>query len=269
MDIINDYEGYYLHGFPCFYYSQYKEESEYLFFGGHYQIKVESVRNMLTLENCQSSIKPLAQFSRIFNGDAPQQDDDDMSVSDVSMVKCLCDNEIGFGINKNERINQYIYKCFKAYSQNKTYIILNIEWIKDTYKDFRDLFFYDIKHYFNTADVSDKIFSVTDKSNMFTHDLFRLLPNLQTIVLITTNINGSSVYPLSLSYLLSQIENTSLNKVIIKATRKSGKSWLMDMWSSKEIVSEMFANRNYQMKYQTQPNSEAGVEDNVIIYKNK
>ena len=269
MDIIKDTEGWYLHGFPCCYYSQYREESEYLFCGGHYPLKIESVRNMVTCQNYESSIKPLAQFSKLFDGYVPGR----MNNKDRSLVVDLCDYSFGFVVDKNIKISEYIYKCFKAFSQNKTYIVLNTDWMNGTYKEFKKMLYHDIKGYKCWDDVNDKI-SDKNKFNLFKSDLFRLLPNLQTIVLITTTGDGTDVYPLSFLCLLSEIENTSLNKLIIKAIRATrygyDKSWLLDIWStSKEQVSKLFANKNYQIKYQTQTNSFAYTEDIVIISKNK
>ena len=264
MDVIDGPEGYDLHAFPCFYYSQYKEESEYLLFGGHYQIRVNSIRNMITQNNYQSFIKPLAQFEKIFNGSRPYG----MSVSDICVVKCLCDSVFGFVVdfNKNKKIKKYIYKCFKAYSQNKTYIVLNTDYIKDTYKEFRNMIFYDIKKYKYD---DDKILSVSDRVNVFKSDLFRLLPNLQTIVFITTDWNGYFIYPFSFLCLLNEIYNNSkLKKVIIKATRKNKEkeSWLL--WSKEEVI-KIFANKNYKTTFKTQKNSFGDVEDCVIICKDK
>ena len=226
-------------------------------------MEIKSIRNMITQKNYQSFIKPLAQFEKIFNGQGVGGSN--MSVSDISMVKCLCDSLFGFVVsfNKNKKISEYIYKCFKAYSQNKTYIVLNIDEISRSYKDFINMMFYDIKQY-----EYNKIESVTDRVNVFKSDLFRLLPNLQTIVFITTSLYGEYVYPFSFLCLLNEMNNSKLKKVIIKATRinKEKESWLL--WSKEEVI-KIFANKNYKTTFKTQKDSAGEVEDCIIISKHK
>ena len=100
-------------------------------------------------------------------------------------------------------------------------------------------------------------------------DLFRLLLNLQTIVLITTDIVGCDIYPFSFLCLFNEMENSSLKKVMIKAIRATDygydKSWLFDKGIKEELKQEV-AKTDYKIKYQTQTNSQNKTEDIVIIY---
>merc|ERR1711933_87400 len=58
----------YLRSFACSHISRFKEEDEYLFFGGFYRIKVVSVRLIKTKQNMQKFVAALFYFDAMLTG---------------------------------------------------------------------------------------------------------------------------------------------------------------------------------------------------------
>eukprot|EP01084_Bolivina_argentea_P260441 439823_1 len=59
------YQHGFLHGFSCGWVSRYKEEAEVIYIGGHYRIKIESVRIINRNQNFEEYFAVLAKFNKI------------------------------------------------------------------------------------------------------------------------------------------------------------------------------------------------------------
>ena len=253
----------YLHGFNCSWLSQFKEESECLFFGGHYRMKVEAVTVMATSRNYRSFFSALEKVNRVFNGDFVSKES--LSNKDRVFINFLL-----FGVTKKKKrgrppridlewlkSDEYMKDTITSFKKNKMQIVLNLHnSSKNDYK-MGDKFMHNIKvrqyrdeykwrddayDWYNkeknksaVRDVKIDGLSLSDSTNLFRENIFKLFDNLKTIILITTDHIGKKEYGFSLMYLLSIIwKSATLKNIEIKAiTRGSLKdSWLRNLWTS-------------------------------------
>ena len=130
----------YLRGFYCGWISQFREEEETLFFGGHYRIRIASIRNMKTHDNHQTIMQALSKFSRLFHGQWVRNPS--WEESDFVIIKALFLWKLG-KVGKNKKIKEYIYKSFQAFCDFQTAAKLDMLWIEDVPVDLRELMVYD------------------------------------------------------------------------------------------------------------------------------
>eukprot|EP01084_Bolivina_argentea_P214765 364581_1 len=80
-------------------------------------------------------------------------------------------------------------------------------------------------------------------SNLFKSELLSIFKNVKTIIIRTTNDRGYCCYALSMISLLSLIESTSMDKIIIKAVtdEDDGYNWIESLWNvNKEIITNKY-----------------------------
>merc|ERR1712176_1433087 len=104
---------YYLRSFACSHISRFKEEDEYLFFGGFWRIKVVSVRLIKTKKNMQKFVSAIFEFDKALNG----------GYFDKKKTKngyLIIDNLIKTKLQKQTKnmiLPQYILDCFIHFVQ--------------------------------------------------------------------------------------------------------------------------------------------------------
>eukprot|EP01084_Bolivina_argentea_P074381 134930_1 len=100
-----------------------------------------------------------------------------------------------------------------------------------------------------------------DVSNLFKSELLSIFKNVKIIIIKTTNNSASVCYTLSVICLLSLIESTSLDKIIIKAVTKKidgyncidtkkidGYNWIESLWNvNKEIITNKYHIKKYNI----------------------
>ena len=142
------------------------------------------------------------------------------------------------------------------YIQNKQQIIFDLAQLNGVDNKMRDLIMYPLGGVNLYEGEKEKKRDISDFVNVFRSEIFGIFKNIQTIIIITTHWEGFRSYSLSLSLLLSLIESTSLDKVIVKAvsyTDNFGKNrdkkeynWIYSLWSSScSIIKEEYDGKNY------------------------
>eukprot|EP01084_Bolivina_argentea_P228679 386176_1 len=112
-----------LRGFNCHWLSAFKEESEVLWFGGHYRIKIESVRILKTHNNYELFFVAFSKFNQFFNGTYDEFRGDQMSSVEKQIIMKLLNwksNRLDGGFH------QYIYDSFLLFTKSKTQIVLHL-----------------------------------------------------------------------------------------------------------------------------------------------
>ena len=255
-----------------------------LFFGGYYRIKIESIRIRRTRQNFETFIYSLWCFdTMITGGKTPNKvSDDDVFIigslmnilkpkstsnasksSKTGSLKTGCnknaksdkeklDNEIEKKI-ETKQFDDYIYSTFNCFIQNKQQIILDLDRLNNGDKKMRDLIMYPLDGVDLSEGHKEKKRKTKKFVNVFRSEIFGIFKNVKTIIIITTDPWGETSYSLSLSLLLSLIESTSLDKVIVKAVtykdwRDNDKeyNWIYSLWSSScSIIKEEYDGKNY------------------------
>eukprot|EP01084_Bolivina_argentea_P251275 421379_1 len=186
----------YLRGFPCYLFSRYKEESEMLFMGGHYRIKIESVRIIEgkngICQNFQLFFTALAKLNTMINGGI-------ISPNEISKEKIIISSFFAYKLgksNKNiEKFDKYILKTMDAFSTQITQIVLNYSYLCNDGrqdKEMRDLIM-DENIQFND---DKKLVKAGEKINLFRKTLFKIFKNIKNIQIFTTGATGLFPCPL-------------------------------------------------------------------------
>eukprot|EP01084_Bolivina_argentea_P179503 310175_1 len=251
----------YLSGFPCYLFSRYKEESEILFFGGHYRIKIESVRIIESKMNFESMFTALSKFNNIINGGyiKPKQ----ISNHEKSIILNLWSYRLGD--SKMTHIDQYVVKTIDSFFIQKTQIVFNLSYLCDDRcmdKALRDMIMYKISM------GKDVILTEYDKINLFRETVFQAFRNIQTIIIYTTSGDGHDPCPLSFVSLLAVITKSSLKRITIKAVQCEQKSWIETIW--KETRKELrgkYREKNFTILLKNATNSKGNKEDCIVIEK--
>ncbi len=171
-----------------------------------------------------------------------------MSKDDVFVIKRLFDN------NKIRRVtfDTYIYNTFIAYTHTKKQIVFALDdlYQDDANSEMRDLVMHKMS---KGSDVRVD----NDVSNLFKSELLSIFKNVKTIIIKTTYSHRSDCYTLSMICLLSLIESTSLDKIIIKAVtdayKKDKYNWIESLWNvNKEIITNKYHTKNYNINVKTE-----------------
>lgn len=257
-------------GFYCAWISRFAEESETVFFGGHYRVSIESLRAIKTNKNYYVISNALSKFNAMIKGSYVRQKDVD--AQEKHLILKLIEDKLrakGNDLNKNG-IDEYMMRTFKAYTNHQRQIILDLHWLYDNDGDLLDLIMEEI--------VRGKQLNDDDGRNLFKLSLFEIYENVEEVHIYTTRYTGSAVYYFSFWELLKRIEILKFERIMVKAIRKGsedkynddkdyGTSWLKDLWG---IYKERLC-RSYQSKGMTiyllnaQENSDNYIEDCVVI----
>merc|ERR1712176_324315 len=208
-----------LRAFDCSFISRFKEEDEYLFFGGFYRIKVVNVRLIKTKQNMQKFVAALFYFDAMLTGASLYKIK--TGKNDYSII----DNLIKTSLSKqtNVKLPQFMLDCFKAFTQNKKQISLHMLSLHE-YADERinNLIFYSL-----VKRETKKVFKPKhdNLSNVIHPNLFALFPNVSSLT-IDTHLDFEFCF--SLLALLNVIFGTNLNQIIIKAY---GYCWIQSVWN--------------------------------------
>ena len=94
-----------------------------MFFGGHWFIKIESIRIRATMQNFETFIYSLWCFDKMLTGDYVKK----VSDSDISIIGSLMDNILGQPTTKT--FDPYIISTFDCFCKSKQEINLNLEYL--------------------------------------------------------------------------------------------------------------------------------------------
>eukprot|EP01084_Bolivina_argentea_P234777 395229_1 len=220
--------------FNCSWISKYKEEDERLFNGGQYKVRIESLIIMKNQYNYETFFHALFWFDCMLSGSDMKDCDDHVSAVDENIISSLIEDQLG--MKRNSDIHEYIYDTFCLFCVQKTLITINIHYIK--------LYFIKMYHLLQI--------------NMFRNLIFNIFPNINKVIIYSTNEDGKHIYPQSLpdiSSMIHSITGISSNiEVIVKATHTykgdnilaewKGRSWIFDAWKSMKFKPKLEITRN-------------------------
>ena len=244
--------------------SNYSGEDEYLFFGGDWRIKIESIRHIYNGRNYKEFMDALFYFDCMLNGTSMYGEDPTDEQYEILQKLIKHSYKLGF----DNHYDKYVNDTFDAFISHKTQIILNLNDLDDlttiNFKQFSELIMYSLS-WDQTTTVEQHIiampgteFSTAGEikfyTNIFKIDvIFRLFKNLKEIVIYTTNVTGSYSYIMDLETLLDLIKFHESKfmiddeiRIVIKATcrwiawddHEAGGydcSWISNLWTYSEV----------------------------------
>eukprot|EP01084_Bolivina_argentea_P320586 556259_1 len=251
---IDEHTHRHLKGFPCYLYSRYKGEDEYLFIGGHYRIKIESVRIIYGKQGkCQNFEEFFGAFNKlnnILNGGYVESKN--INKKEKKIISSLLSGKV-------DKFDEYIKKTIKAFILNKTQIVLNYyvlsAWDMDV--ELREMIMYGMRRMET---------SIEDKTNLFRKTLLKRFKNIQTVIIYTTDVWGGDSCPLSFLWLLSEIEKVSFSEIIIKGVCKDKKnpkpSWIYMIWKkTRNSLIQKYKEKNLKILFKNTKNERGCKED--------
>ena len=118
------------------------------------------------------------------------------------------------------KFNEYLYRTFKCFVNHKDKIDIDMhcidEYIED--KKVQNLLFYDIISFgmrYDNKDISKWMDANNNTQNLLKPIFFDVFKNVKEVKIKVDYLGTGSVYPFSLLSLLSIIQNTEVNKVLI------------------------------------------------------
>eukprot|EP01083_Nonionella_stella_P018436 51372_1 len=207
-----DMESYLLPSWNCSWLSTFSGEDERLWMGGHYRMKIETVRIMTTAKTYNRYLSSLFYFDRMVTNVAAASAYDDchptntdyLILCDLSRYKMKQDN---YGTHP-----QYILKTFEAYTKHKTHIVINLHFLDFYCPKLSHL----ITHKLKQKEIRGKKqleynMNGQTNTNILKPVIFKIFDNAQTLIICTTcsYANGTGEYPIDLLSLLSLLINAS------------------------------------------------------------
>eukprot|EP01084_Bolivina_argentea_P297767 513044_1 len=231
-----------LRGFDCSFISKCPQESEVLFFGGQYYIKLENIImiNMQSDTDLKKYVSVLGDLDVMLTGGYVKNMQND---SDLMILKELFSYKLG---KKTTQLmgNDYIHETFSAFAKRKRQIVLDLDHLSTAKnKNFIGLVMHKMSE---GADVKLD----HDVSNLFRPELLLIFNNVKTITIKTTDSYGRYCFALSMIGLLSLIESKSLDQIIIQAVtyKKDKYNWIESLWNvNKEIITNKYNIKNYNI----------------------
>eukprot|EP01084_Bolivina_argentea_P291447 500911_1 len=224
-----------LRAFNCSWISRYKGEDEQLFFGGCYRIKVKEIILRSTNQNFKTFIHSLYYLDAMITG-GTNLGNIKIHKKDVIIIENLINNILHKPTTK--RFNDYVYSTFLAFCNNKKEIILDLSKLIKADAKMVNLIMYSLDWNYTSTDYGTlKLRNDNDSTNLFRTELFDVFKNVKTIRIMTTTSKGQKSYTIALLRLLSLIESSSLEKIIIKSVRCSYKEdWGLSRSSSAGMI---------------------------------
>eukprot|EP01083_Nonionella_stella_P289492 985092_1 len=266
----------YLSGFPCGWLSDFKEEDEVLFMGGHFRIKIESVRILRgkgdQCQNFEAFFGALSKFNSMFNGSFAHKSFISSNEKEIiiSLINWILRNE-----SLVDKMDQYVLDTFQSFCQHKAHIVLNCSDLGAfNDEELLDMIFvYGMKRSDVNLDDNFKPVLKEGKANIFGKALFQIFKNIKNIDIYTTNYDGYGQYTLSFAALLDEIEKEHWNQVTIKGVHyywemRNIKSWVGALWSeSSKWLKQHCAKKGLQVSFRNEVNHKQNTVDCVVITK--
>eukprot|EP01083_Nonionella_stella_P268420 907395_1 len=224
-----------LRGFDCSWISRYPNESEVLFCGGEYRIRIESVVIIRTKDNYRQFFRALFYFDCMLNGSLlGGHHVKKITTSNNQTIKSLIHHKLE--IQPNSYPN-YINETFTAFTENKKEIFFNLHGIHMNLHALSALMLYSLTKtkIINPMKVRNRtrrVSIVGERKNMFKPLLFDLFPNANVITIYCKQLPFIE-YELDLLILLPLIQSASIwdlkhAKISIKAMSPS---WILSQFT--------------------------------------
>lgn len=229
--------------------SKFSEESERVFVGGRYPLKIQSITNCLTKQNYKKYYHAFYWFDAILNGSLHGKDEVDFKVRDhwiINMlIKCILCETGSFSEREEKEFDEmpnYIKQTFQNFIIQKTQIVINLDYLDTLYNDKNNLLSSLIMEESLIADSKKEIDDISYDSNNCNHNMVKfktlaMFKNLKKILIYSSDAyNGDKQYSFSLStFKASILNNDNLKSVeyVIKAyhnIRSGARSWIYNLY---------------------------------------
>eukprot|EP01084_Bolivina_argentea_P022656 42110_1 len=259
--------------FNCSWVSRYKEEDERLFFGGSWRTKIEAIRMLRTKINFGKYFHWLTYFDGMVNGTVMDRDTirreykskarktmkqlikstvESIPVADAKVLCMKKNNEI--------KLNKYLYQTFECFCRHKQQIVLPLEKLQNYCDEIlRNIIMHPMVCY------NSKYYLSNNKTNLFRELLFKIFPNLSSIVIYSR----PRTYAFSLVALLNLIQlSPILNEVKVQAeqyetTNGLDKSWL---WASTtRFIIQEYEKKGYKISLETKTFAQDEFDDELEV----
>ena len=166
-----DWNSEYLRVLSCSWISSYHGEEEMLFIGGRYRMRIESVTDLSTKTDYKVIFHALFYFDAMLNGSKMEENtDSEIRSRDCRIVEALVRHRLkrDNAHNDDESVfDEYILRTFEAFCSQKRQIVIN---------------WYIMEQHF------DKMrYLVQHETAILSPFVFKLFPNLESVILMTTN----------------------------------------------------------------------------------
>eukprot|EP01084_Bolivina_argentea_P294146 506051_1 len=194
-------QSYVLKCWNCSWISNYVGEDEYLWCGGYYQIKIETIITIEDNQNYQQYFKPLFYFDSMLSGSEITDPDNSITQLDIITLNNLIKHELV----ENDFVNsypKYVNATFHLFASSKTRIILRLGFIEfSVLSKIKSSLLGELTAQFDT----DCNMSSNNDLGQCMKRIFTLFPNCNSIVIDTTgwSKNGYFSFVISISSLLS------------------------------------------------------------------
>merc|ERR1712228_582533 len=212
----------FLRGWDCSWIGRFgKEEDERLFFGGFLRIKVVNLRLIETNENMKQFVSAIFYFDLLLT--AASLEDVKKHKNDFFIIEALMNHSLKK--ETNVTLPPFICDCFQAFTQNKKEMIFRFNYLHEFGdKRIKNLLFHSLDQ--RRFDKEFKRNDV-DQNNLIRLEMLSLFPNIKTLIIHSTNWNGSDSFSFSLMALLNVISQCNVNQIVIKSeTTLSGSNWI-------------------------------------------
>eukprot|EP01084_Bolivina_argentea_P316410 548450_1 len=232
-----------IRGFDVCWLSQFKSESEVLWFGGHHQMKIKSVHLIKKGTKYDKIFHELSQIDSILNGGSGTLGKKVQRLMSMKLDK-ISENKKSF--------DDYTKKTFLLWAKSKKIIILHSAAIFSRGKQ-------PLKRYAGFGGLERKDsgpvgregieFIMDSKNNIFRKELIQIFEDTENIIIHTTKrddyvstnsycigsrFSGYDEYNLCFLHLLSIVKDGSFNKITIQSEEQNG-GWLSKLWHSSQL----------------------------------
>ena len=220
-----------------------------LFFGGGHMVGIESITLLEGHFNFANITKLLFCFDIILSGGfAEAQIWSEIQQKHVKILKHLIDLQLKDEGNANKKkLHSYIYDTFNALIRNKEEIHISTGQImaQEANQEMIDMILHPIEREAkNVESVTDNPRGRGDMSNLFKKDLLRIFKYTPKIVMVL-----DPYYKISLWSLLSVIEQSSLQEIVLQIGEQHYYDKLMKIYPVTTELRERYSEANYNIGF--------------------
>eukprot|EP01084_Bolivina_argentea_P012780 23922_1 len=257
--------GYYmsecLRSFNCSWLSTYAGESESLFIGGYYQMKLETIIIVDGSRNYGTLFKPLWYFDCMISGTDMKTAKMNITEKHFKLLGKLINHKLDIVQNS---CDSYMNDTFLAFTNSKTEVIFNLHHMNVYFKKLNELVMHPLAKYKVNMEQERK----KEHQNLFREIAVKLFKNVTKITVFTTDLRGNLEYPLTESGLLCLIEALERDnlQINIKAARQYDAketlsdrsvpvdySWIHKLWDKCSwSLRQKFRKQKYIINYSEQ-----------------
>ena len=237
--------------FYCGWISTYKEESEYLFMGGHYQLAVSNITCIETRINYVATCKILSVLEMFtqtnqYSYDGTRSDTgyyERLKLDDESLfvLKSLIESRINPQKYDVDKFDTYARNAFELFSSTKKKLYFNLGALSWIHIDIRSYFLEMISGITN-KEYDKGMFDA--HRNLFKKEIFDVFPNIEEIEIYSGCFKDEKFYYVSPLDLLPKFKNHKIKRIAIKYECDNGSTHIPNITNrstSNRITNGSFA----------------------------